>query len=704
MTCPTSRGNAHSAAGLLSRAGRSPVRPAPAFTLLEMLVAVGAVALISLGLFRIFGATGDTLRIGRRVSAVNDYSALVERTIRTDIERLNRDGFFVIVNEEVPSETNPDRAGDLAPTVPGAPRRPRRIDQLMFFADGQFTSARTPLHASRVATGSTARVWYGHGLRQLNEQQPPATLPPLRLSDTNEDAGAHPTRYFGDSQGLPNGAPNPNRYPVDWTLLRHVTVLAQPGATSPPRPASAPAWLTDAKWPDNETQLGLGPAQASIFPHVAIAKAPAVATNTLVRGGGPNDYPLIVSGLVDVATTDLGEIRAIILDAQPTSTLPLPVARPAPAVFSFSDDNPIPDQAIPNQPIMWNAFQPELDPNNPGNNSKSTAWMRRWMRYALPAGPAWQGNPGTRVRYQLTPPDYLGTFTNGGNIYAANEEFRRADQIMLASSKLLPSCTEFIVEWSFGVTLPIETGTPPMPTNDPRAGELIWHGMDRYADLNFNGNDPLVPEDEDLLVQPYANNMEPRPALPGNLYPTEPALRGAPTPLDALEIEYTRIDGQPDPRPWRLKPEVIQEIVNNGSAEVLYTTFGYVDLCARPDGGLEPVHGPQPALDPPRPLAAADPRDRELRGPRRPDRAGADLPVHLRCPRAPRRRLGQLTVRLPVSCPPPRPPRPVPDDRRQMEPAPCVTTTHPPRPAAASGGPPRTPRPGPAAPSRPAGA
>ena len=72
-----------------------------AFTLVELLVAVAALTLIALGLSRVFAATGQTLRAGRRVSRLNEYAAMVERQMRRDIAQMSRNGFLLIRNRKV---------------------------------------------------------------------------------------------------------------------------------------------------------------------------------------------------------------------------------------------------------------------------------------------------------------------------------------------------------------------------------------------------------------------------------------------------------------------------------------------------------------------------------------------------------------------------------------------------------------------------
>lgn len=543
------------AAGLAARAGT-----APAFTLLEMLVAVGAVALIAIGLARIFGATSDTLRAGRRISAFNDYAAMIERTMRQDFSAMSRDGVLVIVNEKAydPSDNTRRRGPRLDRNDQSINRPVRRIDQVMFYAEGKFISARTPLDIARIASGNEARIWYGHGLRQFDDRQPPANPPDLKLDDHDDPHDGSPRitlPYFGQ--------PGPNQYASDWSLLRQVCVLAQPQSSVPPRPAGS-LWSAE-QWEDSQIQIDLQPSQASPFWFIALGEPVRSSLQQLpIRGSGvalgQEYHPLTASGLVDVITGNLTDIRSIILDAQLPAVQSLP---PQPIVFDFNADGST-------YPITG------FEPNLTVSPTSSTTVMKRWMRYLLPAPPyeatsaAYRAHGG-RVRYQANAPDAIGTLVNGGYTYSPDQEYRRTDQAMLSSSVFVPACTEFIVEWSFGKTRPANAG-------NARAGELIWHGMSRFADLNFDGviND-ANDNSPDALVLPYKNNAQPRQVPTG--YPNDPPLVSAAQPSDAFETGYLLSNGVESPVPWRLKPEVIQDVLRDGT---IYTTFGYYDATFAP--------------------------------------------------------------------------------------------------------------------------
>lgn len=289
------------------------------FTLMEALVAVIGVAILSVGLATIFSAISKTVTTGRRVSAINNYAAVVERVLRDDFDKMTREGFLVIRNEfalnlnGVP--LSPDLRGDT---------RPRRIDEIMFFARGQFESARTPIDPNFIATSSSASIYYGHGQEKLEGTNGFAT--PF-LDETNEGPFLrHGVTDFDQTIG----EINPNFYAGDWTLLRQVRLLKNPqphpagvagplGLPAPPtnyNPSSPPGQVL--KYQDNELQIAGQPAAAGIFRVETITGRPF---NSLIFDAGTDPSfralnlrdeavsPLFESGVVDVATASLIDIK-----------------------------------------------------------------------------------------------------------------------------------------------------------------------------------------------------------------------------------------------------------------------------------------------------------------------------------------------------------------------------------------------------------
>lgn len=420
---------------------------AAAFTLVEVLIAVGAVALIGVVLAAAFDVTGRTVSGGRRLASFNAYAALLERQMRQDFEAMSRRGFLVIRNE----------LADDGADIPAHPEdtsggRPRRIDEIMFFAEGDFLSAREPLHPDFIARANAARIYYGHGQRK-----------PLPSSGTHLDPELSDTYYVNNARlGAPaNG--NPNRFPIDWTLLRHVTLLRPPSDTLAVMPNPTPFGLSLNDLEDSDVQVALQPAASSIFRSIAETE-PAAYPNA-IRDGSDDQHPTFASGIVDIATTSLPEIFSIV--------------------------NACPD--VPQDVSGAGAFASPLGDFTPYSvDQEILLRMQSWMLDALPTysgEPDLEQHRGTnngvpsRIRYETGPTNYLEVLAT----YADEElAYRRADQLMLASSNFLPNCTEFIVEWSFGETFPSNSAAPGNYVAG-REGELVWYGMDRAGEARPYG-------------------------------------------------------------------------------------------------------------------------------------------------------------------------------------------------------------------------
>ncbi|MGH7131625.1 MAG: hypothetical protein ACREJO_06745 [Phycisphaerales bacterium] len=456
--------------------------PEGGFTLVEMLVAIGAVALLAVGIAQVFSATGKTVAAGRRLSYLNAQAGLLERQLRDDFSSMTRDGFLVIRNQYAnnptfqpgsnpsasnltPVQLNPD---DLAP-------RARRIDEIAFFARGNFRTLRDARHPDRIAKADAARIYYGHGQRRdpLN-REPGANNGtsgydmPILLNDDNHLAG-----HLGESsQG------NANRYAQDWVLTRHLTLLSPLANTSDTvRDLDSPQQPHTFETPeerDNIFQIAWQPAAAGIFRIVngddtrtasgfRAPNSPTDATtgnvnNWLYRNSTRNDgvRPLFASGAVDIAATDLTTIRQMIMD------------------------NPA---ASNNSTAMF--ITPTID-----SAQRAAEDQAEWMIGALPAA----SDGGRRIRVEPNPPNMLGLGTGWAQIRtdAAALAAARVDQHMLASGAFLQRCTEFIVEWSFG-----EIDTDPAHASDPyQSGRMVWHGLDRAVDLDGDGT-------EEYIVRPY---------------------------------------------------------------------------------------------------------------------------------------------------------------------------------------------------------
>lgn len=436
------------------------------FTLLEILIAVAALGLIAVGVASIFDATGKTLAAGKRVSAFNAYASLIEQQLRADISAMTRDGFLVIRNEyadgdgngtiNVPpvGQTNADCVflyeGD-------EKQRLRRIDELMFFAKGKFASARTALDPQYLAESDAARIYYGHGQRGRVPTTPFNATDRYNQPELDGTLATTGQEYDSNARLGYDYPENPNKFASEWTLLRHVTLL------SPPRTAQANPTpilgLTANQMLDSSIQVSLQPAASDVFRRLAVFFPENATMPAAIRPG----RPVFGSGLVDIATTDLSRIRAVVCTAQYG-----PVTNQFYDGLNNLDPNEGQNPGVDGQYKLAGAAP--LDPNLIIN-------MHQWMDDAFPANS--MATPATqrlRTRYEASPRNFLGSL---GQPTQAEEAFRPADQVMLSASNFLPRCTEFIVEWSFGDTRTSDTGNNLYRAE--QAGQFIWHGLARTS-------------------------------------------------------------------------------------------------------------------------------------------------------------------------------------------------------------------------------
>lgn len=458
------------AAGLAGRAGS---RARGAFTLVEMLVSVAAIGIIALGLSRLFASTSETVRIGKRVSAMNEYAGMLERTMRADIQAMSRNAPLVIRHREIGgSATN--QGVLLHQDEREGYSRTRRIDQMVFFVERPTASMRMPMADDRFPVGAAARVYYRHGLkRELFSGGTPdsAALSPT-LDDTNAAAS-----------NVSFGAVGPNEFASDWILLRHLTALVPPQAGE--TPSTVPAALNSV-WPDSLVQVRLLPATPSLFRNEVANSVTENLENGApwARAGDLRVVPNVASGLVDVAAMDLAAVRSRIMQGvNPFDTSLTPEAM---------------GQYFPLGTSSGGSVNPTIEDSVP-------TYTKKWMAMLLPGGeyPIGSGPtsfdlattsgtaPEHRIRAELAPPDFTGNRNSAR--FPDAEAFKRADQLMLSASNFVPGCTEFIVEWSFGRRFPDAD-------INGRAGELIWHGLPRYR---FPDGDRTNFQDANRLADVY---------------------------------------------------------------------------------------------------------------------------------------------------------------------------------------------------------
>ncbi|MBX3390007.1 MAG: prepilin-type N-terminal cleavage/methylation domain-containing protein [Phycisphaeraceae bacterium] len=516
-----------------------------AFTLVEMLVAIGAIALVSIGLAAVFQTVGKTVTTGKRVSALTQQAAVLESQMREDFENMTRDGFLVLRHQFTIGGTNAQQ--DPVPIAvsryqgdPVAPR-PRRIDEILFFANGEYRTAREDLIPGRTAKSRSARIYYGHG-------QKASPVTPAQEQENNSDIHyfspwfadwfrASTSSRLGETRG--SGI---SRYASTWNLVRQATLLIRPTTPSDggwpvdrPRPsfpgdpyASGGQALTNLS-SDSTFQIAGQPAANSIFRSLnemlpmtdrqyggQVAKNFAFFWDRDRSSGGDFNVqgvaPRSISGVVDIASTDLDEIAMVVNgsryspnDQKDGSFLFGPrtlqgigvLEAPIPLMKGFVNGIMVNGKQV-DPSVYQSSYVTAVQPRTQSAFSTTAARMQSWMLNAMPApsgyhptiwnqdvsaintGDGLQGRVGFRIRCEDVLPDVRGTldrFTNRA------VQTKRNDLLMVGLSKIAANCSEFVVEWSFGQTYP-----PNTKANDPITGKLtdfsnqtIWYGRTIYG-------------------------------------------------------------------------------------------------------------------------------------------------------------------------------------------------------------------------------
>jgi type II secretory pathway pseudopilin PulG len=454
------------------------IRLRPAFTLTELIVAIGVTVVLVLGIGRIFSMSKQTISIGQATAELNQYARTFERLMRTDLNHISTDGFLVIRNEQLgrgansklnnrPIYFSDEEQLHEIETNKISDMGVRRLDQLVFFATGDFSSyqfqdaygdgfAPSGIIA-RNNVSSTARISYGHALRALKLYNPTDTPTPF---DAEIKSGPGPNGYraffadprFRPDRPLKNGVDSSNKYAKDWLISRQAALLL-------------PREVAGADDPRNPTYNNLSFAPSFIEYYnesnnyfVPPYYLPQYST------GDRKDYRSLrrrlSPGLVDIIDMDPAEVEKAVTDygtvyltqddqntglkEGETALWEDPIGKTIGSLENWSFD------AQQSGDVQLFNYVTEQEDRAVLDGDISERWLQgQWTRMAMATG---------RIRAETTPPS-----------------LSRYDQ-MLSHATLTPGCSNFEVAWS--------TGEVDFPS-----GDIVWYDINQPANpyVGVNG-------------------------------------------------------------------------------------------------------------------------------------------------------------------------------------------------------------------------
>lgn len=499
-----------------------------AFTVVELLIAITVLLLISVGLSVIFGGIGDAVSDGRRNSELNRAAARIESQIRADLDRMTREGILVIANRYatdangqvlgLPGSADPD---GIRLSLRDTDGRPRRADEFMFFARGDFKSVRQPLVSGVTADAGEASIYYGIGQKRrpfpevsqggLNNFLRTPFLNPMP-QDANIDAFA--------LLGVPDDArgANPNRFARDWSLLRQVTLLVnpQPQRVTPPEIFGVDRWNSGSGinylHMDSLRQVGLQPTARTIFnsigwtnPRAALGRPGELRPGEINRWwiGDWANFPgangnltftfrpfYRSSGVVDIAQGSIAEVRRQVMALSGKGLQPASgwyrnwqyATRPNYQAFAGRGDadNFATGWSGQAAPGGWPTHTNASDLNIAVGSPIGGIFVRAWALDMMPS--IWDTSDLNAprhiagVRYEDLPPRLIydsELFDPTDDREQLARAIAEANQEMLGAQVFVPRCSEFIVEWSYGFVDRNANIT------DPDFKQMRWYGLPR---------------------------------------------------------------------------------------------------------------------------------------------------------------------------------------------------------------------------------
>ena len=281
------------------------------FTLLELMVAVVVLLAIMVAVGRIFSTTSEVSASGQAIAETLQQGVAIEQQLREDIAKVSKEGFFGIRSVSI---ANNIRGNFFLIDESLPPEAIIRCDQLIFFADGIATPMLNSVNGDFAGQGLASMIYYGHGVRfpqldgqgqgvnNFDESDNPkyfnSSIPNV-VTPWYEGAVEIETRRYTDSQANRfnivaegNYANGTQQDPSEWVLCRQAIVLGDDDQQ-------------DADATNKTVYMGKGISSNTIFPWDPRIEA--------LPGNSNEVYPHVMQGRVDIAATQLDDIRQSVL-------------------------------------------------------------------------------------------------------------------------------------------------------------------------------------------------------------------------------------------------------------------------------------------------------------------------------------------------------------------------------------------------------
>lgn len=260
---------------------RRPMRSARAFSLSELVVAVGAAAILTASVGLLFRNVGDLSSRGVAAANLDATARVIERQLRDDFAAMSKlspqESFFAIRFREIGDIdrsatvefnqgeraiylTSEERETDLNVGVdpyqrdnnnnPVSAAITTRLDEMVFLGEGEYVSAQS-YGGRRAVEAPHARMYWGHGLKPLPDPDfnsdgdylDPVTGQQIRairqyVPDGDFGARAGDSFQFASSTSAQRSevATGRNEYATNWSLARQAALLYGGNAPATTRP------------------------------------------------------------------------------------------------------------------------------------------------------------------------------------------------------------------------------------------------------------------------------------------------------------------------------------------------------------------------------------------------------------------------------------------------------------------------------------